>query len=56
VLKYAGKDNIVIGFDSGHDDSSSEIAALRAIKEKGEVEPRIIDKILYDNAKALYGI
>jgi predicted TIM-barrel fold metal-dependent hydrolase len=29
---------------------------LRLLKKKGEVEPRIIDKILYDNAKALYGI
>jgi predicted TIM-barrel fold metal-dependent hydrolase len=56
VLKYSGEDNIVIGSDYGHNDTSSEITALRTIKEKGEVEPRIIDKILYDNAKALYGI
>jgi predicted TIM-barrel fold metal-dependent hydrolase len=56
VLKYAGEDNIVIGSDYGHNDTSSEIEALRTIKTKGEVEPRIIDKILYDNAKALYGI
>ena len=56
VLKYSGEDNIVIGSDYGHNDTSSEIQALRTIREKGEVEPRIIDKILYDNAKALYGI
>jgi predicted TIM-barrel fold metal-dependent hydrolase len=56
VLKYAGEDNIVIGSDYGHNDTSSEIEALRLLKEQGEVEPRIIDKILYDNAKALYGI
>ena len=56
VLKDTGEDNIVIGSDYGHNDTSSEITALRTIKEKGEVEPRIIDKILYDNAKALYGI
>jgi predicted TIM-barrel fold metal-dependent hydrolase len=56
VLKYAGEDNIVIGSDYGHNDTSSEIEALRTIKTKGEVEPRIIDKILYDNAKALYGL
>jgi hypothetical protein len=31
-------------------------AALRTIKTKGEVEPRIIGNILYDNAKALYGL
>ena len=56
VIKYAGEDNIVIGSDYGHNDTSSEIEALRTIKTKGEVEPRIIDKILYDNAKALYGL
>jgi predicted TIM-barrel fold metal-dependent hydrolase len=56
VLKYAGEDNIVIGSDYGHNDTSSEIEALRTIKTKGEVEPRIIDKILYDNAKAFYGL
>ncbi|MGZ9214773.1 MAG: hypothetical protein ACXW53_23025, partial [Candidatus Binatia bacterium] len=56
VLKYSGEDNLIIGSDYGHNDTSSEIDALRAIKTKGEVEPRIIDKILYDNAKVLYGI
>jgi len=56
VLKYSGEDNIIIGSDYGHNDTSSEIEALRTIKTKGEVEPRIIDKILYDNAKVLYGL
>ena len=56
VLKYAGEDNLVIGSDYGHNDTSTEIEALRTLKTKGEVEPRIIDKILYDNAKALYGL
>ena len=56
VLKYAGEDNIVIGSDYGHNDTSSEIEALRNIKKKGDVDARVIDKILYDNAKALYGI
>jgi predicted TIM-barrel fold metal-dependent hydrolase len=56
VLKYSGEDNIVIGSDYGHADTSAEIEALRKLKLKGEVEPRVIDKILYDNAKALYGL
>ena len=56
VLKYSGEDNIVIGSDYGHADTSAEIEALRKLKEKGEIEPRVIDKILYDNAKALYGL
>ncbi len=56
VLKYAGEDNIVIGSDYGHADTSSEIEALRRLKDEGEVKPEVIDKILYANAKALYGI
>ena len=49
-------DTLLVGSDYGHNDTSSEIQALRTIREKGEVEARIIDKILYDNAKVLYGI
>lgn len=56
VLKYSGDDNIVIGSDYGHADTSSEIEALRNLKKKGELKPEVIDKILYDNAKALYNL
>jgi len=56
VLKYSGEDNIVIGSDYGHQDTSAEIEALREIKKKGEVRTEVIDKILYANAKELYGL
>ena len=56
VLKYAGEDNLVIGTDYGHADTSSEIEALRNLKSQDGVGPEVIDKILYDNAKALYGL
>ena len=46
----------MIGSDYGHTDSASEIDALRNLKLKGEVRPEVIDKILYDNCKALYGL
>ena len=46
VLKYAGEDNIVVGTDYGHQDQSSEIEAMRVMREKGEVDPRVIDKIM----------
>ena len=55
ILKYAGEDNLIIGTDYGHTDTSSEIEALRILREGTEVEPRIIEKILYHNSKALYG-
>ena len=56
VLKCAGEDNLVIGTDYGHADQSTEIEALRTLKEKGEIDPAVIDKILCDNPKALYNL
>ena len=56
LAKCIGEDNIVIGSDYGHNDTSAEIEALRTLKRKGDVDPKVIDKILYDNDKALYGL
>jgi len=56
VLQYAGEDNLVIGSDYGHDDSSSELEALRILRQDGSVSRRAIDKMLDDNARALYGL
>jgi predicted TIM-barrel fold metal-dependent hydrolase len=56
VLKYAGDDRLVIGTDYGHNDTSSEILALRKLREDGAVPATVINKILDDNAKALYGL
>ena len=56
VLQYAGEDNLVIGSDYGHADTSSEIEALRRLKERSEFNPAVINKILDDNARALYSL
>jgi predicted TIM-barrel fold metal-dependent hydrolase len=56
VLTYAGDDRLVIGTDYGHNDTSSEILALRKLKEDGTVPTPVVNKILDDNAKALYGL
>jgi predicted TIM-barrel fold metal-dependent hydrolase len=56
VLKYAGEDHLVIGTDYGHNDTASEILALRKLKEDGTVPPHVVNKILDDNARALYGL
>ena len=47
---------LVIGTDYGHNDTSSEILALRRLREDGTVPPRVVNKILDDNAKALYSL
>jgi len=56
VLKYAGEDTLVIGSDYGHADTSSELEALRHLKTDGKLPARVIDRILDDNARALYGL
>ena len=56
ILNCVGEDNLVIGSDYGHSDTSSELDALRNLKNNGEIEPRVIDKILEDNPGRLYGL
>jgi len=55
VLECAGDENIVIGSDYGHNDTSSEIEALTRLKESGKVPATSASKILDANARALYG-
>jgi predicted TIM-barrel fold metal-dependent hydrolase len=56
ILKYSGPDNIVIGSDYGHADTASELEALRTLKDRGEIDAGVIEKILDDNPRALYGL
>jgi predicted TIM-barrel fold metal-dependent hydrolase len=56
VIRYVGEDNLVIGTDYGHADTSSEIYALQTFKQQHEHEPALADKILDRNARALYGL
>ena len=56
VLQSAGEDNIVIGTDYGHNDTSSELIALRKLREDGKIAPATVDKFLDRNAKTLYGL
>jgi predicted TIM-barrel fold metal-dependent hydrolase len=56
IIRFAGEDNLMIGTDYGHTDQSVEIEALRIFREQGRVEPRLVDKILDDNPRALYAI
>jgi predicted TIM-barrel fold metal-dependent hydrolase len=56
VLTYAGDDNLIIGTDYGHADNAAEIEALRKLRQEGKLGARVIDKILDDNPRALYGL
>jgi predicted TIM-barrel fold metal-dependent hydrolase len=56
ILGYAGEDSLVIGTDYGHSDNASEIEALRKLRTQGKLPTQVIDKILDDNPRALYGL
>ena len=56
VLKYAGENSLMIGSDYGHADNASELLALAKLKENGEIDPAVIDKILYYNPAKFYGL
>ncbi|MSP94690.1 MAG: hypothetical protein EXR00_05420 [Alphaproteobacteria bacterium] len=56
ILKHGGADNIVIGTDYGHADTSSQIEALRLLKQDATIDRSVIDRILDANARALYGL
>ena len=56
VLHYAGEDNIVMGTDYGHADTSTELMALQTLQADTGLSKAIVKKILDDNARTLYGI
>lgn len=56
VIRYAGDDNLVIGTDYGHADTATEVYALQTLKKESSVGSAVVNKILDDNARALYGL
>lgn len=56
VLRYVNHRHLLIGTDYGHQDQSSEIEALRIIREEGGVPSDVADDILGRNALEFYGI
>ncbi|HZS02505.1 MAG TPA: amidohydrolase family protein [Chloroflexota bacterium] len=56
VARYAGEDQLVIGTDYSHADPSAELEALRRLRDEQCVAPGLIQKILDDNPRALYGL
>ncbi|MSP38530.1 MAG: hypothetical protein EXR70_08575 [Deltaproteobacteria bacterium] len=56
VISYASEDNLVIGTDYGHGDTSSELNAIARFKAMADLSAETKRKILSDNPKRLYGI
>jgi predicted TIM-barrel fold metal-dependent hydrolase len=56
VISYAGEENLVIGTDYGHGDTSSELNAISRFKAMEGLNPQVKRKILSDNPRRFYGI
>jgi predicted TIM-barrel fold metal-dependent hydrolase len=56
IIKYVGEDNLVMGTDYSHTDSSAELQALAKLKQDDRLSPEVRRKIHDDNARALYGL
>ena len=56
IIGYTGEDNLVIGTDYGHFDPSSEVDAFEILRARSDLSPRVIEKIMDDNPRALYGL
>lgn len=56
VIRWAGEDQLVVGTDYGHHDTSTEIEAMRLIGSAQKLGPGVADRILGANACALYGL
>ncbi len=56
ILNAVGSDNLIIGTDYGHSDSSTEIEALRLLRDKPEIGAETVDKILGQNPARFYGL
>jgi predicted TIM-barrel fold metal-dependent hydrolase len=56
ILKTVGPDNLIIGTDYGHSDSSTEIEALRLLRDESGIGAATVDKILWHNPRRFYGL
>lgn len=56
IIDRVGDNNLIVGTDYGHTDTSAQIEALRMLKDREGIAPASVDKILGANPTALYGL
>jgi uncharacterized protein len=59
IMKFIGEDNLMVGSDYTHADRTMEHHFAKLLRERaarGEVPESAVQKILYDNPKAAYGL
>ncbi len=56
LLRFTGHTTMMIGTDYGHADSSTELEALRTLKDTGGISAEVHKKIVDDNPRRFYGL
>lgn len=56
IISYAGEENLIIGTDYGHGDTSSELNSISRFKAIDGLSGKVKRKILSDNPRNFYGI
>ncbi len=59
ILNYISEDNLIVGSDYTHQDTSHELEFRRMLEERverGEVPEGVVHKMTHDNPKAFYGL
>ncbi|HLG72296.1 MAG TPA: amidohydrolase family protein [Chloroflexota bacterium] len=63
LVRYVGEDNLFAGSDYGHHgggqfrgDPSAQPQMVKHLRERDDVSPAVVDKVLYHNARRLYGM
>lgn len=56
LLDFIGEDHLVIGSDYGHNDPSKEPQFVKHMRAREDVAPTVVEKILCDNPRGLYGL
>ena len=56
LLRHTGDTTMMIGTDYGHADSSTELEALRRLKETGGINADVHKKIVDTNPRSFYGL
>ena len=56
IMQIAGQDNLVVGTDYGHADSATELGALQGVLQDKRLSASAANKLVGDNARALYGL
>ena len=56
LAQYIGPEHLVIGSDYGHNDPSKEPEFIKNLRAREDLPPPLVEKILCQNARPLYGL